>query len=202
MARDDALIPPAFRLERLRAYSPAEPAVAAAVPLTQAPEIEEEPDEIDEVAEAVHAERQEQEGEEERARSRRRRRRRRHRGEEAVSTSREAPTPLTGEAAAEPAEFVYDEDRAGDEGEGGEDESDAEHPRRRRGRRGGRRRGRREGGLDPAFGEAHPASDMAEILPTSDAGEPELLHVEAAGTEAATERAPAAFEAVPCPGSD
>jgi ribonuclease E len=196
MARDDALIPPAFRLERLRAYSPTEPAVAPAAPLTQAPEIAEEPDEVDEDAEAVHAERQEQEGEEGRARSRRHRRRRRHRGEDAVSTSREAPTPKTGEAAAEPAEFVYDDDRAGDESDGGEDESDAERPRRRRGRRGGRRRGRREGGLEPAFGEARPASDMAEILPTPDTGEPEVLSVEAAGTEAATGRAPAVFEAV------
>jgi ribonuclease E len=193
VARDDALIPPAFRLERLRAYSPDEPAVAAAVPLTQAAEIEEEPDQNDEETEAVPVERQEQEGEEERARSRRRRRRRRHRGEEAVSPTREGPTPLIGEAAAGPAEFVYDEDRPGDEGEGGEDESDAERPRRRRGRRGGRRRGRRDGALDPAFGEARPTSDMAEML-TSDTGEPELLSVEAAGTEAATGSAPAVFE--------
>jgi ribonuclease E len=194
VARDDALIPPAFRLERLRAYSPTEPAIAPAAPLTQAPEIEEEPDEIDEDAEAVHVERPEPEGEEERARSRRRRRRRRHRGEEVVSTSREAPTPRTGKTAAEPAESVYGEDRARDESDGGEDESDAEHPRRRRGRRGGRRRGRREGGPEPVSGEAYPAS--ADIVPTSDASEPEPLYVEAAGAEAATGPAPAVFGAL------
>jgi ribonuclease E len=197
VARDDALIPPAFRLERLRAYSPGEPAIASAVPLTQAPEIDEEPDEVDEDAEAVHPERQEQGSEEERARSRRRRRRRRHRGEEAVSASREAPTASTGEAAADPAEFASDEERAGDESDGGEDDSDAERPRRRRGRRGGKRRGRREGGLEPALAEARPGSDMAETLPTSDAVEPEVLPVEAAVSEAATGRAPAVFEAAP-----
>jgi ribonuclease E len=198
VARDDALIPPAFRLERLRAYNPAEPAVAPAAPLTQAPEMDEEADEVGDDAESVHAERQEQEGEEEeRARSRRRRRRRRHRGDEAVSTPREPPTPLLGEAAAEPAGFASNADRAGDESDGGEDESDAEHPRRRRGRRGGRRRGRREGALEPAFAEARPASDMAQMMSTLNTGEPEVRHVEAPGTEAATGGAPAVFETVP-----
>src|SRR6202047_5272371 len=42
LARDDALIPPAFRLERLRAYSPTLPAVLPAAPLTPAPGIEDE----------------------------------------------------------------------------------------------------------------------------------------------------------------
>src|SRR5205814_1254599 len=44
VARDDALIPPAFRLERLRAYFPSEPAALPAVPLTQAPISGEEED--------------------------------------------------------------------------------------------------------------------------------------------------------------
>jgi ribonuclease E len=192
VARDDALIPPAFRLERLRAYGPAEPAGAPIAPLTQAPEIEEQLDEVDEDAEAVDTQRQEQEGEEERGRSRRRRRRRRHRGEEA----REAPTPLPEEAAAEGAELVNEEDRTGGEGEGGEEESDAERPHRRRGRRGGRRRGRREGGPEPAFDGERPAAEIVEILPTSDTREPEPLHVEAPGTEAAPESTPVVFAAL------
>jgi ribonuclease E len=196
VARDDALIPPAFRLERLRACSPAEPAVAPIAPLTQAPEIEEAQDEVDEDAEAVHTQGQEEEGEEERGRSRRRRRRRRHRGEEALSTFRKAPTLPTEEAAAEGAEFVYEEDRTGGEGEGGEEESDAERPHRRRGRRGGRRRGRREGGPEPASDGERPAADIVEIPPTSDTREPEPLHVEAPGTEAAPESTPAVFAAM------
>jgi ribonuclease E len=196
VARDDALIPPAFRLERLRAYGPAEPAVAPAAPLTQTPDLGEEPDETGEEAGAIEADRREQEADEERGRSRRRRRRRRRRGEEAVSTTGEAPPGLTGEAAAERPEFLDEDDRAGDESEGGEEESDAERPRRRRGRRGGRRRGRREAGLEPAFGEERRASDMVEILPTSDVRGAEPLHAEAAGSEAAADGTPAVFEAV------
>ena len=197
VARDDALIPPAFRLERLRAYSPAEPPVAPIAPLTQAPEIEEVPDEVDEDAEAVHTQGQEQEGEEERGRSRRRRRRRRHRGEEALSTSHKAPRLPTEEAAAEGAEFVYEEDRTGGEGEGGEEEEgDAERAHRRRGRRGGRRRGRREGGPEPGSDGGRPAADIVEIPPTSDTREPEPLHVDARGTEAAPESTPVVFAAM------
>src|SRR5271155_4983149 len=55
VAQDDALIPPAFRLERLRAYGPAEAAVPAA-PLTQTLVSDEEEDEIDEAEEASDAE--------------------------------------------------------------------------------------------------------------------------------------------------
>src|SRR5499433_1906659 len=79
IARDDALIPPAFRLERLRAYGPAEAAVSLTAPLTQAPEVVDEgvEDEIEQVAEAAESDRREHEGEEEHGRSRRRRRRRR-----------------------------------------------------------------------------------------------------------------------------
>jgi ribonuclease E len=83
VARDDALVPPAFRLERLRSYELAEPAIAPTVPLTQAPDIEEKEaeveaeteDEAEQGAEAAESDHREQEGEEERARSRRRRRR-------------------------------------------------------------------------------------------------------------------------------
>src|SRR6202030_764442 len=56
VAQDDALIPPAFRLERLRAYAAAEPAALPAAPLTQALVPDEEEEEIDETAEASDAE--------------------------------------------------------------------------------------------------------------------------------------------------
>src|SRR5215468_9027765 len=79
IARDDALVPPAFRLERLRGYAPTETAVSPAAPLTQAPAPEEEEEEIEEVAEISATE---QEVDDERGRSRRRRRSRRHHEEE------------------------------------------------------------------------------------------------------------------------
>src|SRR5271157_2870732 len=64
VTRDDALIPPAFRLERLRAFEPGEPVVPQVAPLTQAPEPEEEEDEIEEALETSDAERDDEEGEE------------------------------------------------------------------------------------------------------------------------------------------
>src|SRR5947209_10494242 len=82
VAQDDALIPPAFRLERLRAFSAAEPAALPAAPLTQASASDEEEEETDEAAEDVaEASDAEQESGEAHGRSRRRRRRRRRHDE-------------------------------------------------------------------------------------------------------------------------
>ena len=187
VARDDALIPPAFRLERLRAYGPAEPAVAPIAPLTQAPEIEEEPDEIEEEVETRQSERQDQEGDEERGRSRRRRRRRRRRDDESISAPAEPPSQAIEEAREEAGELVSEDGRAGEENGNDEDETDAERRRRRRGRRGGRRRVRREVGFEPAFEEPRPASETVEILPTSDFREPEPVPAAAAAAEAVSE---------------
>jgi ribonuclease E len=171
VARDDALIPPAFRLERLRAYDPAEPAVAPTAPLTQAPDLEEKEveaeDETEQGAEAAESDRREQEGEEERARSRRRRRRRRRREEEPASVSA-ARSELVEEAEAATGELTPVDGRAGGDDGNGEEENGAEGRRRRRGRRGGRRRGRRESDFEPLFGEPRPPSDIVQILPTSD----------------------------------
>src|SRR6202048_1389653 len=87
LARDDALIPPAFRLERLRAYNPTLPAALPAAPLTQAPDIESDDDEVDEeIAATVESDGQQEESEEERGRGRRRRKRRRRRDEEPVAS--------------------------------------------------------------------------------------------------------------------
>ena len=171
IARDDTLIPPAFRLERLRAYGPAEAAISLAAPLTQAPDVvdDEVEDEIEQAAEAAEPDRREQEGEEEQERSPRRRRRRRRRDAE----------PARSEVAEEPAEATND--LALDDGkmgaEDGEEESEVDRRRRRRGRRGGRRRARPESHIDPVFEEPRPPSDIVEILATSDMPEREPMLV-------------------------
>ncbi len=169
VARDDALIPPAFRLERLRAYGPADAAVSPTPPLTQAPHIDEEEaeDEIEQAAETAESDLPEQQGEEERGRSRRRRRRRRRREEEPVSASAER-SEADGDVAESTGELTAVNARAGGEGGNGEEENAAEGLRRRRGRRGGRRRGRRESDLEPIFAEPRPPSDIIQILPGSD----------------------------------
>ena len=173
VARDDALIPPAFRLERLRGYELAEPAVAPTTPLTQAPDLDEKEaeaevgDAAEQEAEAAESDRREQEGEEERARSRRRRRRRRRRDEEPVPASA-ARSEVIEEAEAATDELTPVEGRASGEDGNGEEENEADGRRRRRGRRGGRRRGRRESDFEPLFGESRPQSDIVQILPASD----------------------------------
>jgi len=170
VARDDTLIPPAFRLERLRAYGPAEAAVSPTPPLTQAPRIEEEAveeaveEEIEQGAEAAEFDRPEQDGEEERARSRRRRRRRRRdEGSVTASAARsetvEEATEAAGELTATGGQVSGEDD--------GEEGNEAERRRRRRGRRGGRRRGRPESHLEPIFGEPRSPSEIVEILPLS-----------------------------------
>src|SRR6516165_623551 len=171
VARDDALIPPAFRLERLRAYGPAEAAVSSTAPLTQAPHIEVEAieDEIEQEAETAESDRLEQSDEEERGRSRRRRRRRRRRDEEPVSAAA-ARSEVVEEAAEVTAELAPADDRAGGE-DSADEENEAEGRRRRRGRRGGRRRERRESDFEPIFEEPRPASDIVEIWPVSGIGE-------------------------------
>jgi ribonuclease E len=171
VARDDALIPPAFRLERLRAYVPAEPPDLPAAPLTQAPVPEEEEEEDEDAVETAESEQESWEGH---GRSRRRRRRRRRHEEEPASHS-------VAHDGDEPAEDEADVDgTAGqsDEGEG-DGETDAERRRRRRGRRGGRRRGRREAGTEGGFEEPRPAVDTVEILPTPQLAEGEPTPVEA-----------------------
>jgi ribonuclease E len=185
VARDDALIPPAFRLDRLRALVPGEAAILPAPPLTQALALDddEEDEEIDEPLESSEAD---QESEEERGRSRRRRRRRRRQEEGPVSQ----PAALSSEAAEEPGEDTGElvaENGRSDDGPGGnqvdgdhvdgDEEGDADRRHRRRGRRGGRRRGRRETGLEPSFEGPPPASDAVEILPAPkiEEGEPALV---------------------------
>jgi ribonuclease E len=164
IARDDTLIPPAFRLERLRSYDPAEAVGPLTSPLTQAPAVMEEEveDEVEQEADAIESNRQEQEGEVELGRSRRRRRRRRRRDAE----------PELSDSVEEPAEGTTDLAVNGGKGSAengdGEEGSEADRRKRRRGRRGGRRRGRRESDFDPVFEEPRPPSDIIEIVPASE----------------------------------
>ncbi len=206
VARDDALIPPAFRLERLRAYEPAEQAIAPTAPLTQAPDIEEEEeeDDIEQGPKTFEPDRQEPEGAEERGRNRRRRRRRRRRDEEPASSR--TSLEVVEETPERAGELVSEDNRTGGEDGSGDEDSEEERHHRRRGRRGGRRRGRREGGLEPAFEEPRPPSEIVEILPTSDIGEgqPEPMPVLTSAPveigDAATEALPPAPEPVEHPG--
>ena len=178
VAQDDALVPPAFRLERLRSYAPTETGVSPAAPLTQAPAPEEEEEEIEEAAEISATE---QEEDIERSRSRRRRRRRRRHEEEVAP-----PLPGSAAEAVQPAEdqieLVAEDGRADDAEAEGDEEGDAERRRRRRGRRGGRRRGRRDGGVEPGLEGPRPASDTVEILPTRSVEEAKPTLVESRTT--------------------
>jgi ribonuclease E len=164
IARDDTLIPPAFRLERLRAYvAAAEPSVVSAAPLTQAPPPpDDEEEETDEILEASEAE---QENGEERGRRRRRRRRRRH-DEEPSSQATAAAVEASGDLPSDDEAGLAAQNRHADSGDGDADEeSDLERRRRRRGRRGGRHRGRREISIEPGLEGPRPPSETVEILP-------------------------------------
>jgi ribonuclease E len=179
VGQDDTLIPPNFRLERLRAYAAGE-APAPRLPQPPPPEIEDEEDadEADHAeAEAAprHAEagegRPRERGDDERG-GRRRRRRRGRRGEGAREHRHdEGLEPRRAEAApAPPVPAVNGEDRAQEPrqaaAEGGEREGDGERRRRRRGRRGGRWRNR--DGVPGDNGTHEPrvesAAEMAEDL--------------------------------------
>jgi ribonuclease E len=176
VAQDDALIPPAFRLERLRAYAAAEPAALLAAPLTQTAISDEEEEEIEEAADASDVEQESSDGH---GRSRRRRRRRRRHEEEPASQSA-VPAAQSGDGLAEDeADLVGENNQSENEEIDGDEESEAERRRRRRGRRGGRRRVRREGAVTSAFEEPPPAVDTVEILPTPEVEESEQTLVEA-----------------------
>ncbi len=181
MAQDDALIPPAFRLERLRAYGPNEAPATIPAPLTQAPEIDEEESE-DEAEEAVDAgaQRPGRDADEERSRGRRRRRRRRH--EDEAGDRGSAPAAPAVEAADdEAAERVAVTASEAGAAPNGEQDAEIERQRRRRGRRGGRRRVRREDGPDPGLDSLHPAAATVEIVAIADDdGEPEPMESEIA----------------------
>jgi len=183
---DGTLVPPALRIERLRAAEPAAtPAAPTALRMDYAPA----PAEAEAEAEAAEADAAtSEEGEERAAREcaetaeegeRRRRRRRRRRGRREDGREARPGAEGTGEEAAEgaePAEALETATEPGEAAEAGESvpaeagepaeaaaetEAEGEARRRRRGRRGGRRR--REDGAaaetpDAAEAEAAPAA--------------------------------------------
>ncbi|HLY58418.1 MAG TPA: ribonuclease E/G [Stellaceae bacterium] len=146
VGQDDALIPPAFRLERTRPLTPEE---LAQLPAPVVPAVEPEPEEaveeeVDDRETAAGAE-VSAESSEDRARRKRRRRRRRHGGGEGAAPTQAASSEARTEAEPE-AEPEDDEEAAAPPSTAAAPEADgqAEHRRRRRGRRGGKRH-RREG---------------------------------------------------------
>jgi ribonuclease E len=154
VARDDTLIPPAFRLERLRAYITGEAPLLRPI---QAPTLadEDEEEDIEDTAEAPAEATEEtdaeQGGEDERGRRRRPRRRRRTK-EQREARPAAAPEP----AAPEPPV------PAAAEGSDAEREAENERRHRRRGRRGGRRPRREDAAEDAAPASA---AETIEILP-------------------------------------
>lgn len=193
VARDDALIPPAFRLERLRACEPGDAAPVAMVPLTQTPQIEEEEPADEDAEEAAAgetqtgetgtgaAERRGQDDEEERGRSRRRRRRRRRHDDDRGAPTAARAAEEGEEPAAEPiaaaGEMRNGKAEQGEDEQGEEDHAEApgedDKLRRRRGRRGGRRRGRRDEGEGASFDDPRPALLTVEIAAAPAPGEAE-----------------------------
>jgi ribonuclease E len=146
VARDDALIPPNFRLERLRAFAAGEPPAYRSIqaPAEEAEFEDEDDEEVEADAEGVEPgveANEATEGEEERGRRRRRRRRRRP---DEAREGRAVPVSAGSGADEAGAENGFDggeeRTRPGDvDGDG-----DGDRRRRRRGRRGGRIRGRRD----------------------------------------------------------
>ena len=158
VARDDSLIPPSFRLERLRAFGAGEAPPLRAI---QAPVMPADDDEEEAPEEAAEMTAGEESGEEERRARRRRRRRPRHpeNGREARFEAREREAP-TADGAGEPVEAAADGHGlpAGGENEDqAEPQAEADRRRRRRGRRGGRLRPRRD----------EPAAETIEVVPVA-----------------------------------
>jgi ribonuclease E len=182
IAQDDTLIPPNFRLERLRAYGMGEAPPLRAI---QAPTLADDDDEEDEETVETPAAASEAlaEPESEEDRSRRRRRRRRRRTEEPREARPAASTPTVSEPG-ETAEAGAVAEGAVDgvagnpprEADDGERDAEAERRRRRRGRRGGRARPRREETVEADISGPAVATETITIVAT---GEDEFVPREA-----------------------
>lgn len=227
ISSDDSLVPPAFRLDRIRALTPAEIAALPAITALP-PEPEEEEDDFSEeeedaiLSDAASAERSAATAEGAEAepshRHRRRRRRRGEDGREHRPPLQAAGTRPSGDGAAGE-DFVGTGDRevsedfeptadqpmaeggrpenARPEGARSEDDEAGERKRRRRGRRGGRRR--RRGGQGTEDG---PAGGDAEHSGTPQAEIVELMPVPDAGDDTVEEMVEAFVEpAAPAAGA-
>ncbi len=163
VGRDDSLIPPNFRLERLRAFAAGEappPRPAAPPPPV---EIDEEDEDEDMAETASQPNGEDREAQSEERGGRRRRRRRGRRGDDGREPQRSevaASGEEGDEATDEPAPAATAEEAAN-----AERERDNERRRRRRGRRGGRWRERGEtAAADTTAGEAVEAEAEAEAM--------------------------------------
>jgi ribonuclease E len=183
VARDDSLIPPAFRLERLRTYEAGEapPLRAIQAPIVTEEDEEGEADETIEVAETAAEPASEAAAEDDRARRRRRRRRRRpdearegRSGAPAVGDDEADAAPASGEPAAKSPHDDTEHDR----------EAEAERRRRRRGRRGGRVRPRREETAESAAAASSGGDVAAETIEVVAIGDEEPIRHEAEMIEA------------------
>jgi ribonuclease E len=196
---DDTLIPPAFRIDRVRALTPAEiAALPTFVPPPPEPEDEDDVEDDDIPSEDTVLAASEEEAptelpvEEDRDRNRRRghrhngRRDDRDRQHNRQPRETVEPTPDAVEAdpVPAPAEAQAPEPRAVKQGDG---PGEAERRRRRRGRRGGRGRrrdserpGERPNGHQPTgdIAATNGAADAAETGIEIDEGEPEAVTIE------------------------
>jgi ribonuclease E len=167
VGRDDSLIPPNFRLERLRSYAAGEaPPPPRQIQPPPAELDDEDEDEAEETvaadaAEPGEARPSERDDDEERG-SRRRRRRRRGRSEDGRQGQRppRSEMPIRAAAAGEDGEAGDEPPHAAAEGaEGAERDAAGERRSRRRGRRGGRWRNREAGDTEQPTAMA---ADMTE----------------------------------------
>ncbi|GGF31811.1 ribonuclease E [Aliidongia dinghuensis] len=186
--QDDTLVPPAFRLERVRALTQQELDALPMPTATPVPEEEEEEyieEGLDEAAEAEgevreqaavgeHAESAEAGGDEDRPRRKRRRRKRRRGGDEQaqMQDGEESADEDEEEGAEGPDEAAADGEEAEGapapvEAAGHDGVSDAERKRRRRGKRGGRRRRRDEETGSAAPQAGYPADDDPLAYPSA-----------------------------------
>ena len=211
VGQDDSLIPPAFRLDRVRALTPQELSALPVPILAPMPEEEEEEEYIEEeaVAEAaVPGTAAEPHAEGDGSRRKRRRRKRRRGGEELAA---QAPHGGEEEGEAQEGAELEDEEQQGEEQPGEEQpgeaasehtdaaafDANAERKRRRRGKRGGRRR-RRE---DEAPHEAAAAAPADEDAPYVEEEYPSVFDYARDGREHLFEEheAPAGAVTAPAP---
>jgi len=201
---DDALVPPAIRMDRIKSEVPIEIPAALPAPVEEEP-VDMEEEEAEEENDGAHEEGREQEGEGD---GRRRRRRRRRRGR------REEGQPIAAEGEEGSAEGESESEAEGEESaEEGAEAAASEimdgqpSPRRRRGKRGGRRRQRRgaEGHVDgqtEAQGEDAAAPvEEAVAEPVMEAAPAPTPEPEAKPKRTRSRKKPAAAEeAAPAPG--
>ncbi len=196
LSDDDSLVPPEFRIERLKALAPGDVPPAPVVVQPSAPVEEAGEEEAEEALESLeepieapaeHAEERPEEAGGERRRGRRRRRRGRDRDRDRQVEQPAPSAPIAVEAVQEPENPVAPEPPSTERAEGlapSVEGGELARRRRRRGRRGGRRRRR---GSQPS-----PAEQMAEQMTAQDGqpapsegnGHDDSAHAEANGSEA------------------